>query len=276
MTEAERRPVGAVIAMEVELNHLLAEGIVLDENRVGPWRDWRVSIGEQPIVATLAGIGMVNAAAATEHLISTYRPVAVVNSGCTGAHIAGLAPGDVVIGSEVVHHSALQVLASGEERHIGFSFETTGGGIVKSSSLAADPGLLALAVAAGKEAAVPGWPAHLAWVAPEPRRGVRVVTGAIASADVWTQQIERIELLHERHGSLCEDMEAAAVAQIAARYELPFLSVKDISNNERHAQTDLMQESIGFAPDFPLEEAGRRAAKLLAAVLRKLPEVKLG
>jgi len=118
----------------------------------------------------------------------------------------------------------------------------------------------------------PAWPAELAWPPQEPRRPVRFHLGPVASADIWTQAINRIELLHDRHGTLCEDMEAAAIAQIAARYELPFLTIKDISNNERLAQTALISESIGFNPDFPLVEVGRRAALLLAAVLERLPQ----
>jgi adenosylhomocysteine nucleosidase len=256
--------------MDVELNHLLDRGTVLREEQHGPWRDVHVTFGNQQVVATLAGIGMVNAAAATEHLINSYAPTAVVNSGCTGAHIFELMPGDVVIGSEVVHHAAMQILASGEERHIGFNFATVSKSI-SAGALPSDPVLLDLAVEASKTTALPSWPGELAWPSEEPRRPVRIVVGPVASADIWTQSIARIDALHKRHGTLCEDMEAAAIAQIAARYDLPFLTIKDISNNERLVQTALIAESIGFDPDFPLVEVGRRSAMLLAAVLERIP-----
>jgi adenosylhomocysteine nucleosidase len=257
--------------MDVELGHLLDQGNILSDERHGPWRDVRVTFGNQHVVATLAGIGMVNAGAATEHLISTYSPTAIVNSGCTGAHIAGLMPGDVVIGSEVVHHAALQILASGEERHVGFDFSTISGA-VQASTLAADPGLLARAIEIAKSVELPAWPDRFSWPSREPRRPVNIVVGPVASADIWTQSVERIDRLHARHGTLCEDMEAAAIAQIAARYDLPFITIKDISNNERLAQTLLVADAIGFDPDFPLEEVGRRSAMLLAALLRSLPD----
>jgi nucleoside phosphorylase len=67
-------------------------------------------------------------------------------------------------------------------------------------------------------------------------------------------------------------MEAAAINQIAARYELPFLSVKDIINNERHTQTNLIADAIGFDSDIPIQEAGRRSALVLANVMRRMPE----
>src|SRR5438093_6875331 len=85
-----------------------------------------------------------------------------------------------------------------------------------------------------------------------------VHTGAIASADVWTQSPARLDLLHGRYGALCEDMEAAAVAQVCALHSVPFLTIKDISNNEFHIVTDI----IGGFTNFPKAEAGRRAAAL--------------
>jgi adenosylhomocysteine nucleosidase len=256
--------------MDVELDHLLGQGTVLREEHRGPWRDIHVAFGEQQVVATLSGIGMVNAAAATEHLIASYQPIAIVNSGCTGAHIAELMPGDVVIGSEAVHHAAMQILASGEERHIGFNFSTVSK-IVSAHALESDPALLDLAIEASKATPLPAWPEELPWPSDEPRRPAKIVVGPVASADIWTQSITRIDALHRRHGTLCEDMEAAAIAQIAARYDLPFLTIKDISNNERLVQTALIAKSIGFDPEFPLAEAGRRSALVLAAVLKQFP-----
>jgi hypothetical protein len=47
----------------------------------------------------------------------------VLNYGCAGAHQRDIMPGDVIIGTCVVHHSAVQFLASGEERYVGFGYE---------------------------------------------------------------------------------------------------------------------------------------------------------
>lgn len=257
--------VGAVIAMEVELNHLLDCGVITDDRCDGPWREVSVTIGSQPVVAVLAGIGMVNAAAATEHLITKHRPSIIVNSGCTGAHIASLLPGDVIIGNEVVYHASMQILASGEERYTGFKFDSVGGPI-KANALPSDAKLLEIAHRVAEDTPLPSWPEDLSWPAHEAHRAPQILTGPVASADIWTQAIDRIDLLHQRHGTLCEDMEAASIAQIAALHAIPYLTIKDISNNERHSQTNL----IGDLEGFPMEEAGRRAAILLAAVIANL------
>lgn len=259
-------PIGAVIAMEVELQHLLDQGQIIEERKHGPWREVELTIGPNRIIAVLCGVGMVNAAAATEYLINAYEPRIIVNSGCTGAHVAELLPGDVVIGTAVVYHAAMQILATGEERHTGFSFETITRD-VKSPSLMTDARLVDIAQRVAKSARIPGWPANLDWPQGQPRRAPHIVSGPVASADIWTQQISRIDLLHERHETLCEDMEAAAIGQIAARHEIPYLTIKDISNNERHVQTDLVGELAGF----PMEEAGHRAAVLLGQILAAIP-----
>ena len=88
----------------------------------------------------------------------------------------------------------------------------------------------------------------------------------MASADIWTQLHERIDSLHARHGSLCEDMEAAAIAQVCGRHGVPFMTVKDISNNEFHTLTDL--EGDIFV--LPAEEIGRRAADLLLRTIERI------
>ncbi len=60
-------------------------------------------------------------------------------------------------------------------------------------------------------------------------------------------------------------MEAAAIAQVCTLHQVPFLTIKDISNNEFHAVSDL----TAFA-DFPTEEAGKRAATLLLRVVEQM------
>ena len=64
-------PIGVVVAMEAELRHLLDRMSPERELQRGPWRDRFVLAGDVPLIALCSGIGMVNAAAGTEHLIET-------------------------------------------------------------------------------------------------------------------------------------------------------------------------------------------------------------
>ncbi len=267
-TQPERstaRPIGIVVAMEAELRHLLQAVDDDREHLAGIWLEHHLIVAGVPVVALRSGMGMVNAAAATEALIARHDPRALLNFGCSGAHRRDIMPGDVIIGERAVHHAAVHLLASGEEHFVGSSYEV-GGESMDASDLAADPYLLAIARDAISGWDPEPWPPELGWPATVPYRPARVHQGVVASADIWTQQLSRLDTLHGRHGSLCEEMEAAAIAQICARHGVPFLAIKDVSNNEYHAVTDIAE---GFTA-FPTAEVGKRAAALTLRVLERL------
>lgn len=260
-------PIGIVVAMEAELRHLIEHVSVEGTRSDGPWVDTFATVNGVPIVMVRSGMGMVNAAAGTERLINAHRPQAVINFGCTGAHRRDINAGDVVIGTQTVHHSAMHILADGSEL-----FESTGGDVGGESwhptVLDADPSLLAAARAAAAGWIPEEWPERYRAASVPHRAGV-VHEGPVASADIWTQHIPRLDVLHGRHGTLCEDMEAAAMAQVCRFHEVPFLAIKDISNNEYHASTDI----AGGFTDFPTDEVGKRAAALTLRLLRQLGNV---
>jgi adenosylhomocysteine nucleosidase len=261
----DSRLVALVVAMESELQHVLEAVGSVYEKRNGIWLDRHATVAGVPVVAVRSGMGLINAAAATERVINAHRPRVVLNYGCAGAHRRDIMPGDVIIGTCVVHHSAVQFLATDEERYVGFGYEV-GGERIEVSEIACDPALVRAAHEAAADHVPAPWPQNLHWPVTVPYRAPFIHTGAIASADVWTQSPARLDLLYRRHGSLCEDMEAAAVAQVCALHSVPFLTVKDISNNEFHAATDI---TAGFT-NFPRAEAGRRAAALILRLIKRL------
>jgi adenosylhomocysteine nucleosidase len=257
-------PIVVVVAMEAELRHLRERLTVERTAQDGPWRDEFASVGGLPVVLTRSGMGLVNAAAGTERAIGVHGPRALLNFGCTGAHHRDVLPGDVVIGTRTVHHSKLNILPNGEEL-----YEPRGGDVGGESwcptELDADPDLLAAARAAAEGWTPDPWPPNL-WPSVVPSRPQTVHLGPVASADIWTQAADRLDLLHQRHGTFCEDMEAAAIAQVCLLHGIPFLTIKDLSNNEFHAQSDL----VGGFTDFPTAEVGKRAAALTFRLLERL------
>jgi adenosylhomocysteine nucleosidase len=258
----DARPIALVVAMESELRHFLDRVELVDTRHDGPWRDEVVRYAGQGIVALCSGIGMVNAAAGAEHVISAWNPRVVFNFGCAGAHRRDLLPGDVVIGAGTVHHGAVHILSTGEEYFPDRSYSVTGE-TVASTELDADPALFEAAQAAADGWMPEPWPQALGWPAGIAPRPAKVETGVVASADIWTQFHDRLDSLHTRHQSLCEDMEAAAIAQICGRHSVPFLTVKDISNNEFHAASNLK----GDIEVLPASEIGKRAAELLLRMI---------
>ena len=74
----------------------------------------------------------------------------------------------------------------------------------------------------------------------------RVVEGTITTCDSWNCEVDRITFLHESYGSLAEEMEGDAVAQVCQSFDVPFLDVRIISTI-----TSLMDE-IGSAHILPV------------------------
>jgi adenosylhomocysteine nucleosidase len=257
-------PIAIVVAMDSELVHLYKLAKVEREKKDGVWLDRFATIAGLPVVMTKCGIGMIAAAAATERLIDRHRPRAVLNFGCAGAHRRDIMPGDLIIGDRVVHHSKTHILATGEEHYTGFGYYV-GEEKVEAAEITSDPIWLSAASEATKLYVPDDWPREAGWPSEVPYRSPLVHTGAVASADIWTQAHDRLDLLHSRHTSLCEDMEAAAIGQVATLHGVPFFTIKDISNNEYHRATDI----AGDMEVFPFDEAGRRAAELLYATIRQ-------
>src|SRR5690606_12632359 len=87
-------PIGIVAAMAAELRHLFDHARTAHERRDGIWQEHHLEISGRPVIAIRSGIGMVNAAAATEHLLARHAPAIVLNAGCAGAHRPDIMPGD--------------------------------------------------------------------------------------------------------------------------------------------------------------------------------------
>jgi adenosylhomocysteine nucleosidase len=186
----------------------------------------------------------------------------VINYGCSGAHREDIEPGDVIVADQVVHFSAQIVLADGRRQYMGFDYYVDNAR-VQEETIRSDPELLERALRAAGQVILPPWPGI--------DHPPRVHTGTVASADVWTQHGESIRTLHDLHGSLCEEMEAAAIAQVCAIFGVPFLAVKDISNNELLKAT-ANREGLRWPTLLEIEhELGRRAAIVVEDVIRRRP-----
>jgi adenosylhomocysteine nucleosidase len=259
------QPVVIIVAMESERTHL--DGLIptLTRNDEGIWPTWRGAVDGVPVVVVMCGIGMVSAAAATEHAIATWNPSAIMNFGCTGAHSRELFPGDVVIGTDLIHQGRMRFAPDGEIVPLDVPF-TVPGEVEPRTGLACDPAMVDIARDAATGLELPIWPEqHRLQSQPADRFPV-VREGPIASADVWLQDPVRLDAMHERTGSLCEDMEAAAIAQIATLHSVPFLAIKDISNSEFYIAS-VFEETSSV---LPVEEVGKRAAILLAATVERM------
>lgn len=253
-----------IVAMEAELVHLRRIAGSTTEKLMAHRPTYEMTVGGHTVTAVRSGIGMLNAASTTERAIAELFPDIILNYGCAGAHRRDIMPGDIVIGSSMVYPTSINVLRDGTEVHNARGYEVSGERIWPAE-IDADPTLLERVQTVASDFPFEPWPADCFWPPSVTRRDPEVHVGPIASSEIWTQQLERLDVLHSRHQTLSEDMESAAIAHVALLHGVPYLSIKDISNNEYHAASDLAE----FA-DFPTAEVGKRAAELVAALITTL------
>jgi adenosylhomocysteine nucleosidase len=220
------RPVIVQGAMGVEVQRLAAVLVNPVEEKVQAWTFWRGTIDGYPIIVSKTLKGMENAAAATSIAAERYHPIAIVNQGTAGGHVADLHVFDIVVGTESVNLGMFKTGYRPRGRGSDFA-EWMPLDLMKSDGSAgndpsarnmrrfrADQGLLAAARS----------------TATAYRRG-RIVEGVIGSSGVWNSELDRIERFHEAFGTTVEEMETAAAAQIAGIFDIPFLGIRVVSNN---------------------------------------------
>ncbi len=205
-TKKNKKIVGIVAAMETEISAIKqAEEIEKTEQVAG--LDFCVGkVGEQDVVVVQCGMGKVNAAMATMILIEKYGASSIINIGCAGSLNDGLNIGDLVVSNEVVQHD-YDVSAIGFQKgEVPFTGKI---------SFAADETLINIAKDAINTVASTR----------------QVVVGRICSGDQFISTSEQKETIIKNFGGECAEMEGAAVGQVAALNDVPFVIIRAMSDS---------------------------------------------
>lgn len=191
--------------------------------------------GTVTAVATVGGMGLVNAAATTQHLIDTYHPDAVIFSGIAGNLNRNLHINDVVLGGTLRYLDTDMRLVGqwkpGTEQRPVEEFHS-------------DDRLLSLADQALSA------------------MGVTHIIGIIASGNYFVDTPAQIVKVIHDTGADAVEMEGASVAHVAARNEVPALVIRALSDN---ADTDY-EEFKGF----DISEYADTAARIVLDILRRM------
>ncbi|WP_139892605.1 5'-methylthioadenosine/S-adenosylhomocysteine nucleosidase [Bacillus sp. D386] len=188
------------------------------------------------VILLKSGIGKVNAAMGTAVLLEKFKPDFIINTGSAGGYNPELNVGDMVISTEVRHHD-VDVTA--------FDYEY---GQVPQlpAAFIADEKLVSLAekVAAGID-------------------GVGVGKGLIATGDVFMSDPERVRFVREKFPQLqAVEMEAAAIAQVAYQFNVPFVVTRALS--------DIAGKESDLSFDQFLEKAALHSAQLAMGIVKEL------
>jgi len=188
-----------VAAMEEEIAPFEQRAERLAHQRhVGMARSVVATIGGRKLLLIRSGIGAVNAAAATALAIHAVRTPVVLSVGSAGGLGEGVRVGDVVVGDEHAFGGA------------------------DASAFGYVPGQIP-----GMPATFPGAPALVERAHNRPG----VLVGAMLSGDSFVDDAHSVE--HYRATfprALTTDMETTAIAQVCHSFDIPFVSVRGVSD----------------------------------------------
>jgi adenosylhomocysteine nucleosidase len=185
------------------------------------------------VILLRSGIGKVNAAMSTAVLLQHFKPDAIINTGSAGGFDPSLNVGDVVISTEVRHHD-VDVTAFGYEY-----------GQVPQlpAAFAADEKLKKAAVESVRELG-----------------DARVVSGLIATGDSFMNDPVRVEAIRNKFTGLqAVEMEAAAIAQVAHQFDVPFVIIRSLS--------DIAGKESDVSFEQYLEKAALHSAKMVMNIV---------
>jgi len=210
-------------SMDCEYKYLVESMQVNNIYKYGNYSFFEGMLNGKEVVVVNTLCGMVNAASAITTAILKYKPSLIITQGTAGAHNKELNQYDIILGKNLVEISTCFYNHAdlGEGIHlknasfIGEQIEEDGK-IVWRNTLSGNDNLLNLA--------------HQT-----PYTKGRVISGTIATGDVWNRELDKIAFIHEKFGTDCEEMESFAIAQIARQHDIPCLAVRIISNTEWNA-----------------------------------------
>lgn len=193
--------IGIIVAMQDEL--ACVEGMLNDKATIKAETGSNFitgKTGKHEIILTQSGIGKVNAAIRTCELIDRYHPDIVINSGVAGGIDASTRVMDMVVGTDVVYHDVW----CGEGNEYG---QVQG----LPDRFAGNRKLVEKVLMANE--------------------GQRVYGGLICSGDKFITDREELDDIKRRFpdGMAC-DMESGAIAQVCHIRNIPFISMRIISD----------------------------------------------
>ncbi|NRD75924.1 5'-methylthioadenosine/S-adenosylhomocysteine nucleosidase [Bacillus sp. BRMEA1] len=188
------------------------------------------------VILLRSGIGKVNAAMSTTILLEKFQPDCIINTGSAGGLNPDLNVGDAVISTEVRHHD-VDVTAFGYEY-----------GQVPQlpAAFSADEKLIGVAEKAANEL-----------------ENFQIVRGLIATGDSFMENADRVEFVRSKFENLqAVEMEAAAIAQVAHQFGVPFVIIRSLS--------DIAGKQSEISFDQFIDKAATNSATLVMKMVASL------
>jgi adenosylhomocysteine nucleosidase len=228
--------IGIIGAMDEEVDLLRTKLDGREDTNLAGIEFYKGKIDSLEVVLLKSGIGKVNAALGTALMIEKFHPDIIINTGSAGGFHKDLNVGDVVISTEVRHHDVDVTI---------FGYEY--GQVPRMPAyFAPDEKLVSIAVKSAEKI-----------------KGIQVAEGLIASGDSFMNDPVRVEYIRSKLPDLyAAEMEAAAIAQVAHQFEVPFVIIRSLS--------DIAGKDSNLSFDEFLVTAAKNSAELILLMLEEL------
>ena len=222
--------IGIVVAMDEEREEILELMTNVQVKQIYNLRFLTGKINNRDCILIKSGVGKVNAARTTQVLLDNFEVEFVINAGAAGAVNYLLNIGDIVIAKHVVQHD-FDITAFGHSK--GY---ITGVG----DKVQCDLGLVS---------------AFENMLKNIPELSYNIKLGIVASGDIFCTSIDMKNKINSKFNADVVDMECAAVGQVCYLDDIPFISIRCIS--------DVPDGQNEKTFDDNLKLASKRCAKLI-------------
>jgi futalosine hydrolase len=210
--------IALLCSVQAEAEDILARTKVTATTQLGSKAIIAGTFAGREVLLCVGGMGKVNAAHAATLMIAEFAPEALVLFGIGGAYpSSGAAIGDVALAHQEIAGDEGVLTHDGfmDTEHIGIPLIKTASSVIYTTYPASEP-LLKRSLRRLITTAESG--------------SGKVHFGPFVTLSTCTGTSARARELEERYHGLCENMEGAAVAQVATLHGVPWLEVRGISN----------------------------------------------
>jgi len=241
-------PIGIISAMTVEMEYLKDHMTNITEYNIGDTVYYSGRLQGKDIVLVSGGVGKVYNAASTAVLITRFNPRAIIFTGIAGGVKEGIKTLDVVIANGLVQHDYGNYVPLEDGDF--YNFQWSGGPYYLRSRypdaiLPVDPTLSSLAYE----------------IAQQVVGRDHAYQGLIATGDQFIESSDYVQFLRSKFNTFAVEMEGAAVAAIAARFNVPLVIIRALSDNADEAAaltyTELEQKSSEISEQIVMELLSR-------------------
>lgn len=227
---------GIISAMSEELELLLKDMNIQNEIKKANMTFYKGNLDNKEIIAVVCGIGKVNAAVCAQILISEFNVDSIINVGVAGGIGKNIYPGDLVVGTNLVHHDMDTTVfgdAHGQVPRMDvFDFKC-------------DDKLVSAATAACDEI-----------------KEINTFQGRIISGDQFISSVDKIQWFEKEFDALACEMEGASIAHVCYLNNTPCVVIRSISDNANNGA------HMDYEKFVPI--AVRNSTIILKSMLQKL------